>query len=284
MCHNEFVMSILRTLFTPHPHNNHKATFLHKSSLVVLIGIYLIGRSLIDFYAVRHPGVLGFASQINPQRIVELTNQYRTQSGLTDLKLNQKLNEAALAKATDMFNQNYWAHVSPTGTEPWSFIAQVGYEYRHAGENLARDFSNPDDTVKAWMNSPTHRQNILDSRYEDIGIAVLDGYINGIETTLVVQMFGTPQTSVGQISAKQIVNQVSASGNKKYPTPSYTPLQASRSWSLAFIVAFIFLLLFDWLFIWKNNIVRVSGKTWAHLTFFITLLIITVIIKQGLIL
>lgn len=243
-----------------------------------------MGRSVIDFYAVRHPGVLGFASQISPNRIVELTNQYRSQSGLTTLNLDSKLSEAALAKATDMFNQNYWAHVSPTGTEPWSFITKAGYSYRHAGENLARDFSNPDDTVKAWMNSPTHRQNILDSRYQDIGIAVLDGYINGVETTLVVQMFGTPQTELGQISAKQVINQALANENPSRPTSLYTPLQTTRSWSLAFIIAFIFLLLFDWLFIWKNNIVRISGKTWAHLTFFITLLIITVVIKQGLIL
>lgn len=272
------------TLFAPHPHNNHKAKILWPRSLAILLGIFIMGRSMIDIFAGIKPGVLGYASQIDPLKIVALTNKEREGYNLPDLRINQELNAAALAKVADMFEHNYWAHVSPTGVEPWYFITKANYEYQHAGENLARDFSNPQDIVVAWMASPTHRQNILDSRYQDIGVAVMDGYINGVETTIVVQMFGTTQKSAAQIAATSVNATALASENKIYPSTGITPFDASRAWSLAFVIVIIFALSLDWLFVWRNKIVRVSGKTWAHLTFFITLLAILFIIRQGIIL
>ena len=272
------------TLFAPHPHNNHKAKILWPRSLAILLGIFIMGHSLIDIFAGLKPGVLGFASQIDPVKIIELTNKEREADNLPDLKLNKELNAAALAKVTDMFEHNYWSHVSPTGVEPWYFVTQADYQYQHAGENLARDFSNPKDIVAAWMASPTHRQNILDNRYKDIGIAVMDGYVNGVETTIVVQMFGTTQKSSAQISAASVVNSAMASENKIYPSTGISPFDASRSWSLAFVIIIIFALSLDWLFIWRNKIIRISGKTWAHLTFFIALAAILLIIRQGIVL
>ena len=272
------------TLFAPHPHNNHKAKILWTRSLAILLGVFIMGRSLIDIFSGLRPGVLGFASQISPIKVIELTNKERTLAGLSELKLNRELTEAATAKATDMFAHNYWAHVSPTGVEPWYFVTNAGYKYQHAGENLARDFSNPTDVVNAWMASPTHKANILDKRYQDIGIAVMDGYINGVETTLVVQMFGTTARSATQIAAANVVNTAVASENKIYPSTGISPFDASKSWSLAFVILIIFALSLDWLFVWRNNIVRVSGKTWAHLTFFVALTTILIIIRQGFIL
>ena len=272
------------TLFAPHPHNNHKAKILWPRSLAILLGIFIMGRATIDIFSGVKPGVLGFASQISPSKVIELTNLQRSQNGLGPLFYNKELSEAATAKATDMFAHNYWAHVSPTGVEPWFFITNANYKYQHAGENLARDFSNPSDVVSAWMASPTHKQNILDKRYRDIGIAVMDGYINGVETTLVVQMFGTTQKSASQIAATSVVNTVIASENKIYPATGISPFDASKSWSLAFVIVIIFSLSLDWLFVWRNNIVRISGKTWAHLTFFVALATILFIIRQGIIL
>jgi hypothetical protein len=243
-----------------------------------------MGHSLIDIVSGLKPGVLGFASQIDPVKIVELTNKERALKNLPALKVNKELNAAALAKVTDMFEHNYWAHVSPTGIEPWYFVTKANYDYQHAGENLARDFSNANDIIPAWMASPTHRQNILDSRYQDIGVAVMDGYINGVETTIVVQMFGTTQKTTAQIAAASVVNTVQASENKIYPSTGISPFDASKSWSLAFVIVIIFALSLDWLFIWRNKIVRISGKTWAHLTFFVALATILFIIRQGIIL
>lgn len=274
------------TLFAPHPHNNHKAKVLWPRSIVILIGLFIMGQSFIDMTIGLKPGVLGYASQIDPDKIIELTNAERIKAGVTTLKQNDLLNQAALAKATDMFEDNYWAHISPTGTEPWYFITQSGYKYQHAGENLARDFSNPTDVVKAWMASPTHKQNIVDDRYKDIGVAVMDGYINGVETTLVVQMFGTTQTSVSRIASSKATSTVYAEEvpEKIIPSSGLSPMDLSRAWALAFTVLVMLALSLDWIFVLRYNIIRISGKTWAHLTYFIGLAVILVIIRQGIVL
>lgn len=277
------------TLFTPHLHNNHKAKILWPQSVFILLLIFLVGQFSLNHFTKTHPGVLGFASQIDPMKIIEMTNSERVHDGLGKLTYNQELSNAALAKAQDMFSEDYWAHVSPTGVEPWSFITKAGYEYQHAGENLARDFANPKDVVAAWMASPTHRQNILDGRYQDIGVAVMDGYLNGVETTLVVQMFGTTSSSIPAVASSQI--------SAPLPTQTFdqaqpsvlntniglTTFSISRSWSLAFLIVITFSLAFDWLFVWKNNLIRISGDSWAHLSFFIALGVIALIIRQGII-
>jgi hypothetical protein len=241
------------------------------------------------------PGVLGYASQISPTKVIELTNNQRLSAGLETVRENKALDEAALAKAADMFSQGYWAHVSPTGTEPWSFITRSGYKYQHAGENLARDFSNPKDIVSAWMASPTHKQNLLDARYQDIGVAVMDGYIDGVETTIVVQMFGSPSVSAPKITSANIgipqaqaedKNQVGNILNEtsSAPVSGLSPLDLSRSWSLAFAIMILLALSLDWIFVLRYNIIRISGKTWAHLTYFIGIAAIIIIIRQGIVL
>ncbi|HSV95052.1 MAG TPA: CAP domain-containing protein [Spirochaetia bacterium] len=274
------------TLFAPHPHNNHKAKVLWPRSIVILIGLFIMGRSIVDITIGLRPGVLGYASQIDPDKVIELTNKERLNAGVTIVKTNSELNQAALAKATDMFENNYWAHISPTGTEPWYFVTHSGYQYQHAGENLARDFSNPSDVVKAWMASPTHRQNLLDDRYHDIGVAVLDGYINGVETTLVVQMFGSTKNTVAKIASTNITKTAYAEETlpKHIPSSGLSPLDLSRAWSLAFVVLILFVLSIDWIFVLRYNIVRISGKTWAHITYFAGLAIILIIIRQGIVL
>ena len=290
------------TLFFPHPHNNHKAKILWPGSILILVGLFIMGRSIVDITVGLLPGVLGYASQIDPAKVIELTNNERLSAGLTIVKQNPELSQAALAKAADMFAHNYWAHVSPTGTEPWSFITSSGYKYQHAGENLARDFGNPSDIVKAWMASPTHRQNLLDNRYKDIGIAVMDGYLNGVETTIVVQLFGAPQTSVTNIASDRVearpvlaVEQTLLSDKKveavTQPTPQklvpssgLSPLDLKRSWSLAFAIIVLIALSLDWIFVLRYNIIRISGDSWAHLTYFFGLAAILIIIRQGIIL
>lgn len=284
-------------LFLPHPHNNHKAKILWPRSILILIGLFIMGRSFIDMTIFLKPGVLGYASQISPTKVIELTNSERQSAGLSVVVENKELDAAALAKAADMFAKGYWAHVSPTGTEPWYFITKSGYKYQHAGENLARDFSNPKDIVAAWMASPTHKQNLLDSRYQDIGIAVMDGYINGVETTIVVQMFGTTPKSTPKITAANIaVPEVQAEESKTAPESNVlpktdvaseialSPLDLSKTWSLSFVIMVLFALSLDWIFVLRYNIIRISGKTWAHITYFAGIAAIIIIIRSGIIL
>ncbi len=293
-------------LFFPHHSNNHRSKLLHHQSLLFLIGLLFLSNAALQLIQLKAPQILGFASQIPPQRIIELTNQNRTAFGLPALVLNERLSDAARRKAAHMFTKNYWAHNSPDGTKPWSFILAAGYDYLHAGENLARDFNNSESIVEAWMNSPSHRDNLLNPRYVDIGVAVVDGQLTGGETTLVVQMFGTPQTSAPQVSSdsnntstlvlSEIVTVASAATPSEevisrfndVPTESTFPLfdtfQVARSISLAFAFLIMLTLAVDWLIAWQKNLIRISGRSWAHLTFFGFIAILLIIIKQGLIL
>jgi len=125
-------------------------------------------------------------------KLFELTNQSRTEQGIEKLTVNQNLTLAANNKARDMFKYSYFAHTSPQGITPWHWIRQAGYSYQYAGENLAMDFVTTEGMYKALIASATHRRNILNPHYKEIGIAVLSGNFEGRRTTIVVQMFGSP--------------------------------------------------------------------------------------------
>lgn len=125
--------------------------------------------------------------------IIGLTNAERAKAGLKPLAHNSRLARAAKAKAEDMFTRRYFDHISPSGRTPWGFIKEADYNYLKAGENLAIDFTSPRLTVPAWMASPSHRANILKPEYKEIGLALVEGEFNGRQTTIIVQMFGSPQ-------------------------------------------------------------------------------------------
>ena len=167
-----------------------RASTVRKKALVFYITILLVFYVSLNFVKTAAPGILGFASNIFVEEIVETTNAYRQENGLSVLRFDSALSQAAKEKAEDMFADDYWAHVAPDGTKPWFFITEAGYDYVYAGENLAKDFQKSDAVVVAWMESPSHRQNILNEKFKDIGIAVVNGNLAGYETTLVVQMFG----------------------------------------------------------------------------------------------
>ena len=154
--------------FVPRESNNFRARFLHNHSFGFVICFFLIFQLILSSLLIIEPSVLGFAAQISPERVIELTNQERASAGAPALTLNSSLTEAALRKAGDMFAFNYWAHSSPSGRDPWSFFSEVGYRYIYAGENLARDFANPEGVIAAWMASPTHKDNILNPKYKEI--------------------------------------------------------------------------------------------------------------------
>ncbi|HHX58511.1 MAG TPA: hypothetical protein GX706_01970 [Candidatus Moranbacteria bacterium] len=126
------------------------------------------------------------------QGIINQVNQEREKNGLNQLEQNEKLKEAARLKARDMIGENYFAHVSPTGKDPWTWLNKVGYEYRFAGENLAMDFSSAAGVHGAWMKSKTHRENILLEDYTQIGVAVAEGIIESQSRKVAVQFFGQP--------------------------------------------------------------------------------------------
>ncbi len=166
--------------------------FLYTYLVFMVIFNLFAGRFLSDF-----PASVLAQSTYSGSDIISLANQDRLGVGLTSLTENQLLDNAASAKATDMLKYQYWAHDNPTtGATPWSFIVASGYSYHFAGENLAQGFTTAADVNTAWMNSPEHKANILNSNYTEIGVAVVDGVLLGGDVTLVVEMFGTPNPVV----------------------------------------------------------------------------------------
>lgn len=136
------------------------------------------------------------ASEITPDRVVKLVNQDRAMQGLQPLQFNDTLAQAAQAKADDMVKNTYFSHTSPSGVTPWDWIQKSGYDYRFAGENLAIRFTDAEDQERAWMASVKHKENILNLKYRDIGVAVEKTVRDGQEMIIVVQMFGVPFGSV----------------------------------------------------------------------------------------
>lgn len=125
--------------------------------------------------------------------VVRWTNNARNKNNLVSLKTTDKLNKAALNKANDIIKNQYFEHISPTGVGPADLVGAVGYEYIVVGENLALgNFSDDEELVFAWMQSPGHRANILNVKYTELGVAVVNGVYEGKKTWVAVQEFGLP--------------------------------------------------------------------------------------------
>jgi len=303
----------LRHLFIPHESNNQKAKILHPSSLF-LIALGLISfQFIIGFTGKSFPKVLGYAANISPEEVIRLTNVERVNNGLAPLSTNSTLSQAALAKGNDMLSKGYWAHFAPDGTSPWSFFLSFGYKYKYAGENLARDFADAGTAVSAWMSSPSHRENILNPNYKDIGIGVVEGNLSGTDTTIIVQFFGTAleNTAAANIPVAKAQGTTTIASPKPtlaappvpipLPTPAATPLgisepianatgsavtfvspfSSTKGISLLVLGIIIMVLSIDLIVVRRNKIVRAGGKTLAHIAFLGMILAVILILKAG---
>jgi len=290
-------MAFLSHLFLPREENNFRAKILHHDFLTY----YLFFAVFFTFFFKISPfsNILGFATDITAEKLYQLTNQERLKYGLSALNYNEKLSQAAYKKAQDMFAKNYWAHYGPNGVTPWNFILSVGYQYEYAGENLAKNFLFSDGVVSAWMNSPTHRDNILRKEYTDVGFAIVSGVLNGEETTLVVQMFAKPlekTISLNQPKEKIPVLSPSPYIEKKETYPQSTVLakevgqnklnltKISLDANLIFLIFLLLALGMDFYFAKKLGVVRLTGKNIAHFIFIFFLLISLFLIPKGIIL
>lgn len=281
---------IVLHLFLPHEHNNHRAGLLHPLPIAAIALAVVLLRVLLSFLPFYTPIALGYESDITPDKVVELTNTERIKKGLNPLNVDSLLTKAALAKASDMMARDYWAHQAPDGRQPWEFIKEMGYQYRYAGENLARDFSTSDDVVAGWVNSPSHRENLLSPRYQDIGIAVVEGELNGVKTTLVVQFFGTkigsPLALVGQPETAGVAAAVVGSktlGSFQQKLVSIAPFPVTKSFTLVVIGLLLAVFLVDIVIIRYRNTARVSSKSLAHTLFFGVIFIALLAAKSGLV-
>ena len=133
-------------------------------------------------------------SKLTVAGVIMATNRQRQNNGnLPALKENSRLDQSAQLKVKDMFQKQYFEHMSPDGVGPDGLANKVGYQFIVEGENLALgNFKDDAALLDAWMNSPGHRANILNNRYTEIGVAVGKGQYEGQTVWLAVQEFGKP--------------------------------------------------------------------------------------------
>ena len=297
-------------LVWPRESNNQKAKLLHSSSLTFLVLVLVLFQGFITLFPKFGPNILGYAANISPDEVVRLTNEKRAQNGLAPVSLNSTLSQAAQAKAADMLNKDYWAHVAPDGTQPWKFFLDFGYRYRFAGENLARDFTNPSSAVDAWMASPSHKENMLNPKYKEIGVAVIEGDLAGVDTTIVVQFFGTsyvdtiatapiaqatptptvaitvnptvaPAVIVTPAPLPTEVAQITTLPSQESPAVLISPFNTTKTVSLAIVALLLGLLVIDGLVTSRRRIAIIGGRTFAHLSFLGMILAIVLILRAG---
>jgi len=151
-------------------------------------------------------------SVLSNEEIIKFTNYYREENDIAELNTNQLLMEAAENKLNDMFQKQYFAHISPEGDDAGIILKEIGYDYLVVGENLARGyFKDSKDLVDGWMKSPDHRENILNPKFREIGVAQREGKFQGKEQYLAVQIFASPlslcplpdESSLSQIQEKE---------------------------------------------------------------------------------
>ncbi len=132
--------------------------------------------------------------------IIEETNNQRERFNTESLLENEKLNRTAEIKLEDMFEDQYFAHISPSGEGVGDIAGKITYQYLLIGDNLAMgSYRDDEDVVGAWMNSPGHRKNILEEKYKEIGVAAGQGNYQGKEVWMAVQVFGMPVTACPQV-------------------------------------------------------------------------------------
>lgn len=182
----------LKNYFIPHDGNDYKPHILQKTAVVLMGVLVLLSFTLANLHALLWMNSNWLVGTILPAVVVDLTNENRDTDSLGTLSRSSTLDQAAQLKAEHMAKHEYFAHYAPDGTSPWYFFDSVSYEYVHAGENLAVHFSDSDEVVEAWMKSPSHRENIMNGKYTEIGVGTARGEYQGYPTIFVVQLFGTP--------------------------------------------------------------------------------------------
>ncbi|EKD85972.1 MAG: hypothetical protein ACD_37C00549G0001 [uncultured bacterium] len=279
----------LSHLIFPRESNNYRAKILHHTSIFLTIIALLILTAVFPLIKKDFPSILGVSTSIKVEELLVLTNAEREKAGIKELKLDPALSQAALKKAENMFQMNYWAHNAPDGTTPWVFIRNAGYNYVYAGENLGRGFSTSQDLVNAWMASESHRANLLSSSFGDVGFAVLTGKLAGEDTVLIVQEFGGQNLIAAEksepVETKTLARDIQSI--KTFSLPSPSPLiqsaNMSRTISLAIVFLFLTVLALDFVKMRNRRIIRVRGHNLDHIMFLLLITYLLLIVGKGVI-
>jgi uncharacterized protein YkwD len=283
--------NLLRHILLPHSTNNYKAKLLQNGTILLTTLFFVLASFIFIFLKSNYPSVLGVSTDLSVQKLLLLTNKERENNGLPPLVLDQKLAQAAGLKAKDMFAKNYWAHQAPDGKMPWYFIKQENYNYAYAGENLARGFDNSDEVVNAWMHSPDHRDNILSQDYRDIGFAVVKGRLDGEDTTLIVELFGSTSFTPVAKSDKTVVSKAPSTLTQN---PNFLMGEQTRAlidssfftktFAQSLVLLFILTFALDMLLINRRRIYRLVSHNVDHILFLTAILLsIGMVVRQAII-
>ncbi len=138
--------------------------------------------------------------EMNDSLILEQVNLQRTSKGYSALTMNEKLSLAARNKLEDMFINQYFEHTSPDDREASDLVNDAGYRFIVVGENLIQGvFTDEKDVVRVWMNSPGHRDNIMNRNYIETGVASRYGQFSGRNVFMSVQIFAVPASVCPEI-------------------------------------------------------------------------------------
>lgn len=209
------------------PKHRHTTKYLQAyAPYLPLLGILFVIITLLAPWRMNATGkVLPYATNVSKDSLLQLTNQQRTNNNREPLRISKDLNEAAQAKAQDMVKKNYWSHTSPNGKSPWVFVADSGYTYQKAGENLAYGFVTSEQVVAGWMNSRSHRANVLDQHYKDVGFGFADSenFDGNGPATIVVAMYATPIAAMADSKQLSPENLAADTGTTPVPSQVTTP-------------------------------------------------------------
>ena len=214
----------LKKYFVPYQGNDYKPHSLQKTAVVCMSILVLLTFAFANLQALLWMNSSWLVSTVLPAVVVDLTNETRNDVSLGTLTRSATLDRAAQLKAENMAKNGYFAHYAPDGTSPWYWFDVAGYNYIHAGENLAVHFTDSDEVVDAWMNSPTHRDNILNGNYTEIGVGTAKGEYQGFETVFVVQLFGTPVKSAGTLALARPTPSEAVVAVENTPAPVPVPV------------------------------------------------------------
>ena len=213
----------------------------------LLLGIGLLSVPAFFASAAEKSSFLLDGERLSPQKILILINRERVRSGLKPLKLNALLNRAAADKLADMRRRSYFGHTDPDGELPWKWLKKNGYDYSFAGENLAIGFDSAAKQHRAWMSSPTHRENILSSEYTQTGLAIGEVSLRkNRQETAVVQFFASPPTPLVQKSSPVPYRELAAVGGRSaqaadlFSAAPSISAQTARFWGNVFLAAALF--------------------------------------------
>ena len=202
--------------------------------LLLLLKIVLIG------FSVNLPFNVFFAD-ITKITLENLANQTRQSLGLGILASSLKLDQAARLKAEDMVKNQYFSHTSPTGVTPWFWFSQTDYNYKYAGENLAIGFFDSEEVYRAWLDSPSHKANLVNPNYREIGTAIASGFGQN-KAVVVVQFFGSLKPAA---ASERVLSQSAETEIQpiSYLISNSSPLMEDVVFGMSFLVIVMIILM-----------------------------------------